>query len=214
MFQWGERKFYAERVVLKNRFSGNKNLEMITAEEQIIESDDEFNSAVDNRAAYRYGQKAGVTSETKFFRRSSTLPIKFDFEFFRRFIFNALGATLFASLFFCLFPRMDQLGFGAIQFDAVSWQSAARGRATKTGFKPSIELGDIGPAVDSHAPVMEVQFEDVLNPNNKFPVIPSTPVYFRGIALANYNNRIWTDVKTSLSHESARELARAIEQKQ
>ena len=213
LFQWGERKFYAERVVLKNRFSGNKNLEMITAEEQIIESDDEFNSAVDNRAAYRYGQKAGVTSETKFFRRSSTLPIKFDFEFFRRFIFNALGATLFASLFFCLFPRMDQLGFGAIQFDAVSWQSAARGRATKTGFKPSIELGDIGPAVDSHAPVMEVQFEDVLNPNNKFPVIPSTPVYFRGIALANYNNRIWTDVKTSLSHESARELARAIEQK-
>ncbi len=35
LFQWNERKFYAERIVLKNRFIGNKNLEMITAEEEI-----------------------------------------------------------------------------------------------------------------------------------------------------------------------------------
>ncbi len=137
----------------------------------------------------------------------------FDLEFFRRFTIGALGATLFASLFFCLFPRMDQLGFGAIQFDSVSWQGNSRGKATKTGFKPSIELGDLGPSVDSHAPVMEVRFEEPLNLGNKTPITPTSPVYFRGIALANYDKHVWTDVKTAQSIENAGELAAAIEQK-
>ncbi len=210
LFQWGERKFYAERVVLKNRFAGNKNLEMITAEEknEIVED----KSDVLNTGERKYLTPT-VVNETKFFRRSAALPIKFDFEFFRRFTISALGATLFASLFFCLFPRMDQLGFGAIQFDSVTWQGVARGKTTRTGFKPSIELGDLGPSVDSHAPVMEVRFEDPLNLANKTPVIPTSPVYFRGIALANYDNHIWADVRTSQSIENAKDLAEAIKQK-
>lgn len=210
LFQWGERKFYAERVVLKNRFAGNKNLEMITAEEKSEDVEGESDALHTREKTF---QKPTVVNETKFFRRSASLPVRFELEFFRRFTVSALGATLFASLFFCLFPRMDQLGFGAIQFDAVTWQGVARGRTTRTGFKPSIELGDLGPSVDSHAPVMEVRFEDPLNPANKTPVIPTSPVYFRGIALANYDNHIWTDVRTTQSLGNARDLAEALEQK-
>lgn len=210
LFMWGERKFYAERVVLKNRFVSNKNLEMITAEENTNPSHTSPDDLIDNSVAYKYGSNANAIDETRFFRRQSVQPILFEFEFFRRFIVGALGACFFASMFFCLFPRMDQVGYGAIQFDSVSWQSIRGGKTTKTGFKPSIELGDLGPSVDSHAVVMTIKFQDALSPDKLNPIEPIFPVYLRGIALANYRDNVWADVKTVAAHYTSSELIEAI----
>ncbi len=214
LFMWGEHKFYSERIVLKNRFTGNKNLAMITAEEKEQPVNVETpTDRIDNIIAYQYGRFTDLMNETRFFRRPSSLPVKFEFEYFRRFIIAALGAFLFACLFFCLFPRMDQIGFGAIQFDEVSWENARGGRVTKTGFKPSIELGDLGPAVDSHAVVMSVKVHEVLEPNKKTVLNANYPIYFRGVVLANYKDHIWSDVKTSSAHNNAKELLEALRQK-
>lgn len=213
LFMWSERKFYAERVVLKKSFSGNKNLAMITAEElndvhKIKDGEQDVEYAV-----YHYAHKATYTDETRFFRRSSTLPVQFELEYFRRFTTSALGALLFAGVFFCFFPRMDQAGFGALKFEPVNWENTRGGRATKTGFKPSIELGDLGPAADSHAVVMTIHFQDALNPENKSPIDSQQPIYLRGIALANYDNHVWADVKTTAEHNDAKGLMEAIKRK-
>ena len=211
LFLWGERKFYTERVVLKKRFSRNKTLALFTEEDNVINSTSTITpTEIDNKGAYQFGLKFLPTNEMRFFRRRVTLQIKFGVEYFRRFTINALNATFFASVFFFLFPRIDQIGFGQFQFDAVNWNGTRGGHTTKTGFKQSIELGDLGPVVDSHSPVMEIQFFDELNPANPNPVDPQYPVFFRGISLANYKNHIWTNVQISKRHDSAKELIAAI----
>ena len=210
LFQWGERKFYAERIVLKNRFIGNKNLIMITEEEKDEIVDVKRLDVYENKVAYRYGRTATESKETRFFRRPIAPPLYFNVEFFRRFIINALGACLFAALFFCLFPRLDQIGFGAIQFEPVSWESRSGARATKTGFKTSIELGDLGPTVDSHSPVLTIEFNDLF-PNSSTALDPNHPIYLRGMVLANYSNRVWSNVVTSNPFENVRELSQSLE---
>lgn len=210
LFMWGERKFYAERVVAKNRFSGNKTLDLFTAEEKNSSCEKESTDVIDSGGAYRYGKSAALTDEARFFRRHAIKPIDFNFEFFRRFVVGSLGACLFAGVFFCLFPRWDQIGFGQIQFDPVSWQNARGGKTTRTGFKPSIELGDLGPAVDSHEPVMNVSVKDLLDLKTKQPLDVYSPVYFRGLSLANYSDGVWSDVQTRNIYSNAKDLCDAI----
>ncbi|MBQ9872923.1 MAG: DUF3488 domain-containing protein [Thermoguttaceae bacterium] len=210
LFQWNERKFYSERIVLKNRFVGNKNLQMITVEESTEPANESVGSLYDNRAAYNYGQKVTPIGETRFFRRPVIAKLSFDYEFFRRFVVNAMGACLFAALFFCLFPRLDQIGFGGFEFEPVDWGANGRGRSVKTGFKSSIELGDLGPAINSRETVMKVKFVDPLNPDEPANLNFNYPVYFRGVALAGYQNGVWSNLNLLAPKMTARELSYAI----
>ncbi len=206
LFQWSERKFYAERVVLKRRFSGSSNLSLITAEEPLHAPEYKPLDSFDSAAAAVFGRKATRFDQTRFFRRPSTFPILFNLEFFNRFAIGSLVAFVIGSVFFCVFPRLDEFGFGAIQFNDVNWQSGQGGRTTRTGFKSQIELGDLGPALDSKEAVMKIRLVDLEN-----RIIDTTsPIYLRGVCLANYENRVWSEPMHLRSAYTVRDLRNQI----
>lgn len=212
LFLWGERKYYTERVVLKRRFSGNKNLQLISAEEPIHQLEEKPLDAFDSAAALAYGKKAGVEDSSRFFRRPSIPAIRYEFSYFRRFVAGALTAFLFAAFFFSLFPRMEEFGFGMLTFDNISWGGAGGARTTRTGFSPKIELGDLGPSLDSHETVMTVRFMDCLNSDDPFPLDPLSAVYFRGMPLPNYNDRSWSELRSAVPAKTLNDLRVRISQ--
>lgn len=194
LFLWGERKYYSERVALKSRFSGSKNLKLITAEEPLHAPEYKPVDAFDSVAAQQFAQRATAGDEPRFFRRPSTFPIHFTVEYFKRFVLGSLTAFVFGCVFFCLFPRMDEFGFGALTFDQINW-GGGRGNFARTGFKPSIELGDLAPTIDSKEVVLTAQIRNTRE-GSPFELDPHSPIYLRGIPLANYQDRRWSELDT------------------
>ena len=121
LFLWGERKYYTERVVLKQRFSGAKNLELISAEEPIHQIEEKPLDPYDSAAALAYGQKSQFEDASRFFRRPSIPAIRFSLGYFQSFVVAAASAFVAAACFFCLFPRLEEFGFGALSFDNIDW---------------------------------------------------------------------------------------------
>lgn len=206
LFLWGERKYYTERVELKVRFTGNGNLKRITAEEPIHQPEYKPLDAFDSAAALVYGKHAKLEDASRFFRRPSIPPIYFSAGYFRRFIFSASTAFVFAALFFCLFPRLREFGFGPLSFDNIHWGGGGGGAQVKTGFRPKIELGDLGPSLDSHETVMTVRFLNCYDKNDAAPLDWQSLVYFRGTALPNYKDHSWSELRSSQISETFGEL--------
>ncbi len=192
LFLWGERKYYSERIALKSRFSGSKNLKLITAEEPLHAQEYKPVDAFDSAAAQVFAERANACDEPRFFRRPSTFPISFNVEYFKRFVFGSLAAFVIGCLFFCLFPRMDEFGFGALSFDQINW-GGGRGNFARTGFSPSIELGDLAPTIDSKEVVLTAKIRNVRE-EQQFELDPNSPIYLRGLPLPNYNNRRWSEL--------------------
>ncbi len=209
LFLWGERKFYAERVVLKSRFSGAKNLELISAEEPIHQIEEKPLDPYDSAAALAYGKAARFEDSSRFFRRPSVPAIRFSFGYFRRFVVGALAAFAVAACFFCLFPRLHEFGFGALSFDEINW-GGGRGGVTKTGFSPRIELGDLGPSLDSPEEVMTLRLVDCLDANNPIPLDPNAPIYLRGMPLANYYHGVWSTLAAGAAASDLDDLERML----
>ena len=209
LFLWGERKFYAERVVLKSRFSGAKNLELISAEEPIHQLEEKPLDPYDSVAALAYGKGARSEDSPRFFRRPSVPAIRFSFGYFRRFVVGALAAFVVAAGFFCLFPRLHEFGFGALSFDEINW-GGGRGGVTKTGFSPRIELGDLGPSLDSPEEVMTLRLVDCLDADNPVPLDPNAPIYLRGMPLANYYHGVWSTLVAGVTASDLGDLERTL----
>ncbi len=209
LFLWGERKFYTERVVLKNRFSGAKNLELISAEEPIHQIEEKPLDPYDSAAALAFGKTAQFEDSARFFRRPSVPAIRFSFGYFRRFVVGALAAFVVAACFFCLFPRLHEFGFGALSFDDINW-GGGRGGVTKTGFSPRIELGDLGPSLDSPEEVMTLRLVDCLNADNPVPLDPNAPIYLRGMPLTNYYHGVWSTLISAGAATDVDDLERTI----
>ena len=209
LFLWGERKFYAERVVLKSRFSGAKNLELISAEEPIHQLDEKPLDPYDSVAALAYGKEARSEDSPRFFRRPSVPAIRFSFGYFRRFVVGALAAFVVAAGFFCLFPRLHEFGFGALSFDEINW-GGGRGGVTKTGFSPRIELGDLGPSLDPPEEVMTLRLVDCLDADNPVPLDPNAPIYLRGMPLANYYHGVWSTLVAGVTASDLGDLERTL----
>ncbi|MDO5308025.1 MAG: transglutaminaseTgpA domain-containing protein [Planctomycetia bacterium] len=190
LFIWGERKFYSERITLKNRFIGNRTLKMITVEEPAVETPIEAFDAFNNEAALSFAHHAHKDDQLRFFRKPSTLPVQFDLPYFRRFALGSFYVFLFASIVFWFFPRLDEFGFGELRFSEINWGRSSAG-LTQTGFRDQIELGDLGPAIDSHATVMSVRFVNMTQPEVPPSLNIHSPIYFRGSALTQYNDRKW-----------------------
>ena len=209
LFLWGERKFYTERVVLKSRFSGSKNLELISAEEPIHQIEEKPLDPYDSAAALAYGKTSQFEDSSRFFRRPSIPAIRFSAGYFQRFIGSATLAFVFAACFFCLFPRLEKFGFGVLSFEDVSWGGGGGG-VTKTGFRPRIELGDLGPSLDSPEEVMTVRLVDCLDSDNLLPLDPDAPIYFRGMPLANYYHGAWSTLIAAASASDIVELERLL----
>ena len=83
LFLWGERKFYTERVVLKSRFSGSKNLELISAEEPIHQIEEKPLDPYDSAAALAYGKTSQFLEDLRF-RRYVSAPATSDVLSVRR----------------------------------------------------------------------------------------------------------------------------------
>lgn len=203
LFLWGERKYYLERVELKRRFTGNKNLPLISAEEPIRQTESKAADSFGCATAAAYGKSSNLADPPRFFRRQSIPTPRYSLCYFYRFVSGALVAFVFAACFFCVFPRMEEFGFGALTFDNISWGSPGGARGAKTGFSPKIELGDLGPSLDSHETVMTVRFVDCLDKKKPFPLDPLAPIYLRGMPLANYSDRSWLEL---ISANPARNL--------
>ncbi|MGN0930766.1 MAG: transglutaminaseTgpA domain-containing protein [Thermoguttaceae bacterium] len=189
LYLWAEKEYYACNIVLVPSFTkkrGNEN-----------NSQQQTQPALSNTYSSPsfLGEARKRVLPSRFYQTPNRQKLRFDSNYFRRFAQGTAFAFLFAFCFFCLFPRLHEFGIGSLSFNNISWGGrGAVGRLTHTGFKSSIELGDLGPALDSHEHVMTVRFLDCLNPNNPHPLTPNEAVYFRGVTLANYASKSWQEL--------------------
>lgn len=189
LYLWSEKEYYSNNIVLIPSFT-KKRIEENEPQKptQSILSNTPSSPSLLEKSTIR-------ALPSRFYQTPNKQKLRFDSNYFRRFALGTAYAFLFAFCFFCLFPRLHEFGIGSLSFNNISWgaKGAVR-RLTHTGFKSSIELGDLGPALDSHENVMTVRFLDCLNPNNPHPLTPNELVYFRGVTLANYDSKSWKEL--------------------
>lgn len=207
LYLWAEKEYYSNSIVLVPSFTTKRGLD--NAPQKQIQ-----NKSFDSSLPPSFSGSSNKQAPSSFFYQTpNKQKLHFDSSYFRRFALGTTYAFLFAFCFFCLFPRLQEFGIGSLSFDNISWggKGGVR-RLTHTGFKSSIELGDLGPALDSHDSVMTVRFLDCLNPDNPYPLTPNDLVYFRGVTLANYAFKSWKELTSSYKAANFSELESLVSQ--
>ncbi len=213
LFLNAERDYYARHIALKERFSKRKekraNLKKKNQKESELTPDA---SLLASASTFLNGASALSVSNEKFlfFACPSSAPYGIAFEYFKRFALWSVGGALFAAAFFCLFPRLNQIGCGPIQFEEVDWGAAKAVGFAQTGFSSTIELGDLGPTLDSYEQVATVQFYALDGLKRSETLDSNSPVYFRGVALAQYFDRQWSEIREYMRIPSANLLTRML----
>lgn len=207
LYLWSEKEYYSCNIVLVPSFTKKKRTEN--------DPQKQVQSILSNTSSVpSFSRKAKKRVLTNlFYQTPNKQKQRFDSNYFRSFAIGTAYAFLFAFCFFCLFPRLHEFGIGSLSFNNVSWGGkGAVGRLTHTGFKSSIELGDLGPALDSHEHVMTVRFLDCLNPDNPHPLTPNELVYFRGVTLANYDSKSWKELTSTYKAANLQDLENLVVQ--
>ncbi len=211
----GERAYYSVNATLRPRFVGPRAPKQTTRDEEAalaLSTASPSTFARLETAALSESASEAPDAALRFYRRGGVKSADVDAEFFRRFVVSSIWAFAAALVFFCLFPRFHRLEVGDLQFGRENWNaSAARIRST-VGFSEKIELGELGPSGDNRQRTLTVRFFDVLDPEKKRPVDPTSPFYLRGVPTALYSDRAWSQVDWESARLDLRSLTDAIRQ--
>ncbi|MBR2002551.1 MAG: transglutaminase domain-containing protein [Thermoguttaceae bacterium] len=211
----GERAYYAVNATLRPRFIGPRAPKQTTRDEEAALALSTASASTFARleaAALSESAREAPGAALRFYRRGGVKSADVDAEFFRRFVVSSIWAFAAALVFFCLFPRFHRLEVGDLQFGRENWNaSAARIRST-VGFSEKIELGELGPSGDNRQRTLTVRFFDVLDPEKKRPVDPTSPFYLRGVPTALYSDRVWSQIDWESPRLDLRSLTDAIRQ--
>ncbi|MBP3558764.1 MAG: transglutaminase domain-containing protein [Thermoguttaceae bacterium] len=211
----GERAYYAVNATLRPRFIGPRAPQQTTRDEEAalaLSSASPSTFARLEAAALSESTRSAPDAPLRFYRRGGVKSSEIDATFFRRFVVSSPWAFATALVFFCLFPRIHRLEVGELQFGRENWNaSAARIRST-VGFSEKIELGELGPSGDNRQRTLTVRFFDVLDPDRKRPVDPTSPIYLRGVPTALYSDRAWSQVEWASPRLDLQSLTDAIRQ--
>lgn len=211
----GERAFYAANATLRPRFIGPRAPKQTTRDEEValvLSTASPSTFARLEAAALSESARSAPDAALRFYRRGGVKSSEIDAEFFRRFVVSSIWAFAAALVFFCLFPRFHRLEVGDVQFGRENWNAGGAAVRSTVGFSEKIELGELGPSGDNRQRTLTVRFFDVLNPDKKRPVDPTSPVYLRGIPMARYSDRVWSQVDWGSPRLDLPSLARAIRQ--
>ncbi|MBQ7109915.1 MAG: DUF3488 domain-containing protein [Thermoguttaceae bacterium] len=211
----GERAFYAANATLRPRFIGPRAPKQTTRDEEtalVLSTVSASTFARLEAAALSESARSTPDAPLRFYRRGGVKSAEVDAEFFRRFVFSSSWAFAAALVFFCLFPRFHRLEVGDVQFGRENWNAGGSAVRSTVGFSEKIELGELGPSGDNRQPTLTVRFFDVLDPDKKRPVDPTSPIYLRGIPTALYSDRVWSQVDWESARLDLQSLNAAIRQ--
>lgn len=129
-------------------------------------------------------------------------------ELLRHLIWAAFFSLLVAIAVFCFVPRTGKIDFWSFDFTYgnENWGRSALSPVGTVGFSEEIRLGSLGAVIPYHRSVMSVRFMKIPGkqiPNQENLTVSEVPyteiqggtLYFRGVALENYANGIWTPQK-------------------
>ncbi len=213
LFLHAERDYYAKRVALKERFPKRKergaDVKKKNNKEPEIAPDSSF--VTPTPTFLKSASAISVVGDKfLFFACPSSAPYGIAFEYFKRFALWSVAGALFAASFFCLFPRFNQIGYGPLQFEEVDWSAANAARFAQTGFSSTIELGDLGSMIDSYEQVATAQFHALDDRKRSETIDSNSPVYFRGVALSQYYERQWSEIRDYMKVSNASLLTRML----
>lgn len=211
----GERAYYAVNATLRPRFIGPRAPKQTTRDEEVALALSTVSPSTFARLeAAALSESANKTpgAALRFYRRGGVKSADVDAEFFRRFVVSSIWAFAAALVFFCLFPRFHRLEIGDVQFGRENWNAGGPAIRSTVGFSEKIELGELGPSGDNRQRTLTVRFFDVLDPEKKSPIAPTSPFYLRGVPTALYSDRAWSQVAWASPRLDLRSLTDAIRQ--